>query len=190
MRLFKKIKSNKGSTTTILGLAIIMLVLLMGVFMIDVSKNLYIKNIYYKSAQRAAEVAIKSQNVIGGLAGESGNAAIREYMTQRNGGKQTAETSSHRQTCELSGSYPKITIRYDKTRNFDVNSTISYTSNSGNQIAELNKNPQFFKTQYKVIDIEVTDVVDNYFMSIFGKPCQEVTVRASSISTGTFDALN
>lgn len=190
MMLKKRIKSNNGSTTTILGLAIIMLVLLMGVFMIDVSKNLYIKNIYYKSAQRAAEVAIKSQNVIGGLAGESGNAAIREYMTQRNGGKQTAETSSHRQSCEVNGQYPKITIRYDKTRAFDNNSTVLFNSTGGQPIAELNKNPKFLKNQYKVIDVEVTDIVDNYFMSIFGKPCQEVTVRASSISTGTFDALN
>lgn len=182
------IKSDRGEGVTIMGLASLLLLLLLSIFIVDFTKTMYIKNLYTSFAQKAAQTAIKSQDAIGGLLPTSANSIVTEYMTQRSGGGNTADAQSHRSSCEINGNYPRITISYDNSRQVG-SSSVSYSSTNG-QIPHLLDANQFYKKQYNTIQIDVVDVTDNYFFGIFGQPCAEVNVTASAITTSHFDEDN
>lgn len=184
--MIKRIKNDRGDSTMILGLSTLILVLLLSIFIVDYAKNIYIKNLYVSFAQKAAYTAVKEQDAIGGLAPSSADKLVSEYMTNRNRGHNTSDTAAHRTSCELSGSYPKISISYGKTRKVGSEST-TYSSINGQVPYIPNKN-NFFMNKYKAIQVQITDVTDNYFAGIFGRPCSELTITTSAIATSQHDA--
>lgn len=182
----KRLNEEKAGTVTILGMSIIILSLLIGVFVADFIKALYIKNLYNSFAQKAAQTAIKQQDSIGGLKPESAQAFVVEYMTQRGGGGNTGDTQAHRTHCELTGNYPKIKLQYDTTRQIGANSPV-FSSDNGN-VPSMPSAFNFYQNQYRVIQAEITDVTDNYFFSIFGEPCAEIHITVSAIATTHYDS--
>lgn len=191
--LLKKIRSNDGASVTIFGMGLFLVVVLMGIFMIDIGKNVYFRQTQYRNTQNAAQTAIKTQNSIGGLKIEAVNSAIKEYMTLR-GGKDGSTNSAFQSRCQISGSYPQITILLDEKRGAGNKSRLKYYSSNGSTMSFTVANLSEFNNvvrnygQMKVIDIEVTDVVDNYMMGMIGMPCSEITTRASAISSSLFDS--
>lgn len=188
--MITKIKSNKGGAMTILGLALIFFILITGMFFVDIAKNIYIKNVYYQYSQRATQTAIKSQNNVGGLSIESGQKAINEYLTQRNGDKiKTSEDKAFRGSCDTS-QYPKITIKYDIERKAGVDDSKSITVDTSNgKTLDMNKYINMFNSnKYRVIEMNVTDVTGNFMLGLLGKPCSEINVTSSAISSSTFDS--
>lgn len=190
--LLKKIRSNDGASVTIFGMGLFLVVVLMGIFMIDIGKNVYFRQTQYRNTQNAAQTAIKTQNSIGGLKMEAANSAIKEYMTLRNGGGGSTN-SAFQSRCRIEGYYPRITILLDEKRGAGNQSRLKYYSTNGNtltfrvyNLSEYNNVVRNYG-QMKVLDIEVTDVVDNYMMGMIGMPCSEITTRASAISSSLFD---
>ena len=186
MTIKEKLTSDRGDSTIILGLASIILVIFMAIFIVDIAKSIYIKNIYVGFAQKATLAAVKEQDAIGGLSYTSAEKLINEYMTNRTGGGNTGDTQAHRSNCELSGNYPKITITYDKTRQIGSSSK-KYYSENGN-IPNIPNSNKFFLNKYKAIQVDIVDVTDNYFSGIFGRPCSEMNITTSAIATNHFDA--
>lgn len=186
--IFKRLKIDKGESVTIMGLASLGLLLFIGVFIVDFAKTLYIKNLYTSFAQKATQTAIKAQDAIGGLKPESAEVAVQEYMTQRTGGGNTGDTQAHRSNCELAGNYPKIQITYDNKRIGGSSSPI-YSSDGGAK-PSVHDAGNFYKQQYKTIQLDIVDVTDNYFYGIFGVPCAEVNVYSSAISATHYDEDN
>ena len=190
--LLKKIRSNDGASVTIFGIGLFLVVVLMGIFMIDIGKNVYFRQTQYRNTQNAAQTAIKTQNSIGGLKMQAVNSAIKEYMTLRNG-EGGSTNSAFQSRCQIEGDYPRITILLDEKRGAGNKSRLKYYSTNGNtltfgvyNLSEYNNVVRNYG-QMKVLDIEVTDVVDNYMMGMIGMPCSEITTRASAISSSVFD---
>lgn len=191
--LLKKIRSNDGASVTIFGMGLFLVVVLMGIFMIDIGKNVYYRQTQYRNTQNAAQTAIKTQNSIGGLKIQAVNSAIKEYMTLRSG-EDGSTNSAFSSRCQIGGSYPRITILLDEKRGAGNESRLKYYSSNGSPMSFTVANLSEFNNvvrnygQMKVIDIEVTDVVDNYMMGMIGMPCSEITTRASAISSSLFDS--
>lgn len=190
--LLKKIRSNDGSSVTIFGMGLFLVVVLMGIFMIDIGKNVYFRQVQYRNTQTAVQTAIKNQNSVGGLKLEAVNSAIKEYTTLRNGNGGSSNTA-FQSRCKIAGAYPKITIFLDDKRGKSTKIRLKYSTYTGSTITFNTAERRYFALvvrnlgQMKSIEIQVTDVVDNYMMGMIGMPCSEITTRASAISSSLFD---
>ncbi len=184
----RRIQNEDGKAITIMGISLVVLVLLMGIFIVDFSKAVYIKNLYSSFALKAAQTAVKKQDAIGGLKPEAVETLINEYMKQRNGQAQnTADTVVHKSYCEALGKYPQIKITFDKGRK-KGSTSIVYNSVNGS-IPQIPDSKNFFRHQYDTIEVDLIDVVDNDFLGILGtsKACSELHIDASAISVSSHD---
>lgn len=181
----ERIKKDKGNSVIVLGIFVVGMILISAVLIVDLGKSMYIKNLYSSFARKAVQTAVKEQDHVGGLKPESASKMISEYMIQRNGNVNTRDAQSHFSTCDTLGKYPIVEITYDSKRQKDAVS-VTYESISGAEPYIPKKN-DFFKNSYNTIEVNITDVTDNYFFGIFGKPCAEIHLRASGITTTTFD---
>lgn len=203
-KIKKRLKSNRGNAILIMGLAIFGLILLMSIFFVDLSKNIYVRNNYTQMAQRATQTALKQQNSIGGLTPKAAEAVIKEYLEEREpkqlcsstqGGSgqvpcQTVETKAFRSICEDKfPNYPEIEVSFSTERdNKDKSSEgdsfgVTFTS-KGKTIPEVTEAQKrlFYRNQYRTIRVKVKDFGDNYFFSMFGKQCTVYNVQTSAIS--------
>lgn len=193
MKIIKRIKNNIGGATTILGISIVGLSLVIAVFTSDFIKMIYMKNTYKSYAQKAVQTAIKRQDGVGGLLSDSANALIAEYMSNRNGKATTVDgrvvvsgntDNNTKNQCELKGGYPKIQIKYDNKREIDASSnTYNFT---GDSVPAINAN-EFNNKRYNTIQVKIVDVVNNDFWSIFGHPCSEIEINTSGIAVSAYD---
>lgn len=203
-RFKERLKSNRGNAILIMGLAIFGLILLMAIFFVDVSKNIYISNNYTQMAQRATQTALKQQNSIGGLTPQAATAVINEYLEERepktkcastdgSGNTvacQTVETKAFRTLCAKKyPNYPEIEVAFSTARNnkgktsstdnFGV--TLSYKNGSIPEFSPAQKR-LFYRNQYKTIRVKVKDYGDNYFFSMFGRGCEVYNIQTSAIA--------
>lgn len=168
-----------------MGLASIGLILLMGVFIVDYVKNIYLRQTYESYAQKAVQTAIKEQDGIGGLKWQSAEILVKEYLIQRNGRVNTTE----RVYSNCGDDYPKFRITYDnKRRQNSTSQEVNYNFSSGTDVSIIPSNhSKFHLNQYNVVQVEVTENVGNYFTSIFGIPCTKIVTKASGIAVSAFD---
>lgn len=174
-----RLNSDKGGAVTILSLGLILLIIVMGAFMIDYTKNISIKDTYHSYAQYAVQTAIQEQDFTGGLSPNAANVALNEYLRLR----EQPETNMFRNRC--GGSYPRVEIAFDNEIQKGIsNNSVIYNS-SGSLMSGL---PAYFQgTQYKVITMRVVDVSDNMVMGVFNLPCQVYTVSASAKMVDSYD---
>lgn len=186
-RFLRRTKENKAHAITIMGLFMILLIILLGVFIVDFTKNFHFKQTFNSAAQAAAKTAIKSQNLTGGLSHSAVGKAIDEYRSQRTGRDASGEIRAHQTKCMKAG-YPIIEIRMDTERRLG-GGTLIYKSVGFSKPAPLNSlsSLQFDRQKYTTIEITVTDVIDNYFMGAIGMPCSYVSTRSSAIISSAFD---
>lgn len=189
----RKINSDSGAGMTVFGIAILMLILLLGIFIVDVGKNIYIKNQYVLAAQRATQTAVKDQDIIGGLRLASANTVINEYKIQTgkaiDSGRGTLGGSVYRGRCsEIKGkSYPIMEIYYDGAR-ATKGGTHKFTSRNFRNMNITRFDESNFRAHgYSVVGVKVTDVIGNHFLSMFGMPCSEVVISSSAIISSSFD---
>lgn len=183
MRLFNRIREDRGNATIILGLALFGLILLISTFMVDVSKNTWLQSTYSQMATRAAQNGLKEQNNIGGLTPYAAQASVREYLAERNStGGQTAETVPFRNNCKNKyGVNPTITVEFSTGRKGAATETFKYNNGVFTPSLE-SRASSFYRTKFRKIQITVNDYGDNYFFSLFGQQCQMYKVTASAIS--------
>lgn len=77
--------NEKGAATLVIGLWSIVIVSVSLGLLLDLGKNLQLKNVQNSMAQTAAEHGIKKISTRGSLGQEAVQAAVDEYMLQRNG---------------------------------------------------------------------------------------------------------
>lgn len=198
MKLRKKMQSDDGAAVTILALALLVLFLFISVFMVDFVKNSQIKSDYTEIGSRATEAALIHQNGVGGLLpDESAQAFVKEYMIQSRGQdpttgaiatNQTVDTAAFRNNgCSTNAKYPIIKLTYNTKRTSSANETGLPTATSSGGSAPVftnvsNLTNTFAEKKYRVISAEITDVSDNFFYGMFGQPCQEYTIKVSSVA--------
>ena len=191
--MIKRFKEDKGASVTLFGLAILVLILLLATFIVDFSKTMYIKNLYSMYAQKSTQTAIKQQDSIGGLLPSSAEVVVSEYMALRNGRsddniyntQEARNVVRNGNSCTLKGNYPHFTIKYDTLR--DVGASSASYSSQGGTVPFISDAPAFYQKQYKAVEVQITDVTDNYFGGIFGRKCQELHITVSAITSGHYD---
>ena len=190
-KILKNIKSNKGNSISIIGMMLIIITCIVGIFMTDISKNVYVKNMQQHNAQMAVQTALKEQDKQGGLTISAVNTVVNEYM------KQNKHSSSNKSltTCQARGNYPHITVSFvtERKNGMDFDGTNTFTSNGGKELTYTSVEKKRFQMmqsalgKYKVVSVRVVDSVGNIMMGAIGQPCTEITTYASAVSSTTYD---
>lgn len=201
-RLTKRIKSDEGNAVLLMGLAIFGLVLLLGIFFVDVSKNITIVNSYSQYAQRATQAGLRRQDNVGNLMPEAVKATFDEYLHERNSSsrklagqtttfsdgqniQQSGGTAPFRRSCSIKyGKDPVMKVRMSTDREPNKGTkSVTFTYRDGVITPPIsNYYDDFYRNSYKTIILEVQDYGDNYFFSLFGQPCSEYNVQATGVS--------
>ena len=186
-----RIKSNDGNSISIIGMMVIIISCIVGIFITDISKNVYVKNMQQHNAQMATQTALKHQDKQGGLTIDAVNTVINEYM------KQNKNSSNNRKltACQAKGNYPHITVSFamERKNGMDFDTANSFTSFAGKELTYTSVERKRFHMiqsalgKYKVVSVKVVDSVGNIMMGVVGQPCTEITTYASSVSTSTYD---
>ena len=79
MNISKRIKEDKGDAIIVLGILMIMVVLVIGAMLLDISKAFQMKSAYNDAAQKATQAAIMYTNSEGYLTAESIGETLRIY---------------------------------------------------------------------------------------------------------------
>lgn len=188
-----RIKSDFAGGVTIFALTVFVVILAVSIFFIDVSKNSYLTSNYFQMTQRAAQNGLKDQNSIGGLTPKAAESVVREYLAERNADQKlangsyanTVETGAFRRMCQSKyPTLPKITVEFSTQRNNKgqkFSSTFVYEN--GQWTPPITGDyPAFYRQSYRTIKVNVEDFGDNYFFSIFGRPCEKFNIESSAIA--------
>ena len=221
MNIFKKrLHSDSGGAMSIFMIAGVFLVVVLGMFIIDVTKNRYMKNFYDNATQRATTVAVKEQNTVGGLTAKSVKKFIVEYYGLRGTPVFDASVSSPLSTNESYGTSdskafrplgcdvdtPKIKIKFDKGRRIGSDESlvlevppIKQTGYQNLQVIHngvlKNLNDKSLERlisqgQYKVLSAEVEDTSGNFILGLAGQKCSHFLSIKSANTINTFNAEN
>lgn len=193
--MFKRIKGNKADATTVLGIFVILMILLLSIFIVDLTMNVYMRQQYKRSTQTAVQTAIKEQDFMGALSHKSVNKAIEEYKIQTNPHLEkntdkpaTQNSAPFRKACQAGYPKIKITVETDidntgKSKKVLVYDGVGYAVSKG-------KEQVFKENRFKVINMEVTDVMDNFGVTSVSKSCSEIKVSASARISSSHDDDN
>lgn len=193
--MIRRIKENKADATTVLGIFVILMILLLSIFIIDLTMNVYMRQQYRRSAQTAVQTAIKEQDFKGALSYKAVNKAIQEYKIQTNPNLEentnkpaTQNTSPFKRGCQAG--YPKIriTVETDKDITGKSKKEVVYEG-VGYEVPE-NKEKTFKENRFKSINMEITDVMDNFGVTIASRGCTEINVSASARISSSRDEDN
>lgn len=190
--MFRRIKDNRANATTILGIYVILMILLLSIFIIDLTMNIYMRQQYKRSAQTAVQTAIKEQDFVGALSHESINKAIEEYRIQTNPELEnntnktaTQNAAPFRRSCQAGYPKIKITVESDADDEGKTNKVLVYDG-SGYAVS-TGKEELFKENRFKTISMEVTDVMDNFGVTSAAKGCTEIKVNASARISSSHD---
>lgn len=201
-KLFNKLKDEKGLSNTIIFLFFIFFFFILSTLIVDLSKLSYLRNDFYTYTQQAVQASIKEQDNIGNLSYISAEKAVDEYMIRRDpnynrnkldaGGGQDIGAISHTYGCNKNKEYPKITLSYSRGRTYDLTTdpnitTKTYPESVGGNLVNITDKSSFYQNEFNVIQMNVTEVVDNTYGAIIGRPCTEIHVSASAITATHFD---
>lgn len=198
----------------------VFLVLILGMFIIDITKNRYMKNFYDNATQRATTVAVKEQNTVGGLTTKSVKKFIVEYYGLRGTPVFEPSVSSSLSTKESYGTSdskafrplgcdvdtPKIKIKFDTGRGIGSKENlvlevppIKQTGYQNLQVRHngvlKNLNDKSLERlisqgQYKVLSAEVEDTSGNFILGLAGQKCSHFVSVKSANTINTFNAEN
>lgn len=189
----KRIKDESSASMTILGICALVLLFFFGIFMTDITKNVYLVRQYQVAAQKSTQNAVKDQNAYGGLKPSAAQKALDEYKIQTSL-DDTDEYETGRsigafsKNCRPLGDYPKITVYFDTGRH-GRGGKVEYTSKNFSDMPKGSEQ-EFIKKNYRILGMEVVDAVDNMFTGIFTfneGSCKEVHLSASSIASSSYD---
>ena len=202
--LKKRLHSDSGGAMTIFMIAGVFLVLVLGMFIIDITKNRYMKNFYDNATQRATTVAVKEQNTVGGLTAKSVKKFIVEYYGLRGTPVFEPSVSSPLSTNESYGT--SDSKAFDKGRRIGSDESlvlevppIKQTGYQNLQVihngVQKSLNDKSLERlisqgQYKVLSAEVEDTSGNFFLGLAGERCSHFVSVKSANTINTFNAEN
>lgn len=193
--MFRRIKENKANATTVLGIFVILMILLLSIFIVDLTMNVYMRQQYKRSAQTAVQTAIKEQDFTGALSHTSVNKAIQEYKIQTNPNLEentdkpgTQNTAPFRRSCQAGYPKIKITVETGADNEGKTNKVLVYDGTG--YAASKGKEKVFKENRFKAIKMEVTDVMDNFGVTSVSKGCSEIKVSASARISSSHDEDN
>ena len=109
-KFIEKSKKDGGNAAIVLGILLIMVTLLVGGMLLDISKAYQMKSSYVDSARKATQTAIRHQNTEGFLKAEAAAEAIRMY---ENVARPSVIRDGYMTSCEASRNV-SITVYYMK----------------------------------------------------------------------------
>lgn len=171
---------GSGTLVTAMWSIVLLLVILSGVF--DITKNFQMKNIQNSVAQAAAEAGIKKIDRTGSLDALSVEEAIRTYKLERS--KNNSEFTAYSQNCStvkvngVEHEVPYFEFYLTKERG-DKKSSGALVKVNGDKATVLTNT---FGKGFKVLNMKVYDSVDNFALSAFGMPCQELVSDVKAIA--------
>lgn len=195
-KMYKRIKKDGAAGITFYGIFAILIIMLLGIWIVDINKNLMVSKQYQMAAQRAVQTAVKDQDKIGGISPDAINTVINEYMVQTNPSvdptKPSGEKQVFSQACRDSsgGKLPKITVYFDTRRDKragEDNFETSYQSRNYQSVEVESLREEFRRKNYQVVAVRVEDAVQDFFSGMFGPGCQKITVDASAITSSSRD---
>ncbi len=204
-KLKSRLRSDRGNAILILGLAILVIIALVTGLMADVAKSVQARHEYSSLAQKAALNGLKEQNSRGGMNYKAIESTVREYMKLRDGeykvGDQVADTcKTEKGPCQVAtaplramcsanpdfAAYPVITLSFseegkhiDGWNGTSTEKKITY-SNGQYSVDPSTLAREFNTKNFKKITIDVKEVSDNYFLSMFGRPCQTYSIKETA----------
>ena len=198
-KIKRRIKSNSGLAVTVFGMWVLAVLCLTGIFLIDISKNVVLRNWQQHITEQAAKTATKSQTGKGGLTALSMDNFLKEYRKLYHHGKD----ESNRTYCQQQGNYPKITIQYYPTLasmakpeygnaiGIDKFNITGYASSGLSATAQQN----FMRNQnarggYKIFKVTVEDSVGNVALGVIGKPCSTIKTTSTVIASSAYNDEN
>lgn len=195
-KIRKRVKSNSGLAITIFSMWVLAVLCLTGIFLIDISKNVVLRNWQQHITEQAAKTATKNQTGNGGLTANSQESFLKEYRKLYHHGKD----ESNRTYCQQQGNYPKITIQYYPTLEsmarpeygnaigidkFNIN---GYVGSGLTDVAGQN----FIRNQearggYKIFKVTVEDSVGNVALGAIGRPCSTIRTTSTVIASSAYN---
>lgn len=208
--MLNRIRKDYAASITTMGIFMVLIILVTGTLILDITKNFYIKERYANATMRAAQHAVSYQLPSRGLSPEGSVAAIREYylhtrphlVNDTDFKKMTLEDAAFRGSkCER-GQYPKIKVsnllpekKGSKRGNLKPELFIMTSKGVNANLPIANKTYKFtqnqmnlFKTKrYVGVRVEVEDVTTNFLMGMFGHPCSTFKTVSTVTTSGGYD---
>lgn len=190
----KRLKDESSASLTYIGICAIVLLIFLGIFLVDITKDVYIVRQYQVAAQKATQVGIKEQNAYGGLKPSAAQKALDEYKIQTSlkdsdQYKVGRNIGAFSKNCRPQGDYPKVVVYFDTGRH-GRGGKVEFSSNKFSQMPKGSEQ-EFIRKNYRILGMEVVDAVDNMFTGIFTYnkgSCKEIHLSASSIASSSYDS--
>lgn len=222
MKKIKKFRKNnefrdKGDAIFITILVSLMFILSVTALVVDISKNVVLKNNQTSIAQASAQVAVKDINARGSLTANSYETFLTEYLSQtgnppmangcslkvpRTLGDQMDASGNPRNGYlydgEYTGPYFKIVLsktRGEKDNPFPVNPSDDKTYLYGTAASIKAKLPTLetdlkrLNTVYRVFNVEIYEAVPNFMLGMAGMPCQQLAIKVDAVAFGNQEDL-
>lgn len=197
-KIRKRVKSNSGLAVTVFGMWVLAVLCLTGIFLIDISKNVVLRNWQQHITEQAAKTATKNQTGNGGLNIYSASAFTTEYKKLYHHGN----NESSKTYCQQQGDYPKFTIQYyptlDSMAKPEYGNAVgidNFTINGYNYGITSAQNTNFMRNQnarggYKIFKVTVEDSVGNAALGVIGKPCSTIRTTSTVIASSAYNNEN
>ena len=212
-RIMKRTKEDKGNAVILLGIMLIMVLLLVGGLLLDVSKAYQLKSSYVDSARKATQAAIMEQTPDGYLKPEAAGQAL--YVYENVARAAVVKKGSYFSKCEDYGDSEiniKITFIESKAGSNDYPVTISRSQvfDSDGKVSLTSKlgltgsvKRSIINGKYESIRLDITEGTENVILpgafaisqasdeSKANAKCQKMAISAKANvfvgRTGQFD---
>lgn len=187
---------DRASATLVSGIISTFFILLVTGFAIDISKNSYLKSEFASRAQHSVDISSKDMNARGGMKDTTPASLVTTYNTTFGDDSTEAFKSPGCQVQEATlwdGSVGEVTLPYivikmDTDRARGVESDLVYVSEGGAPPVQVSGTFDPSAT-YRVLNAEVTDYSQNFFLGMFGMGCQKFSPSVSAIAFGSNEDL-
>lgn len=140
-RIYKRVKSDSGDAVIVLGIMLMIVTIVIGGMLLDISKAFQLKSSYIEAAQKAAQAAIRYQNSEGFLEAEAAAEALRVYETVS---KPSVIKEGYMSACKSASNsgeqiVPKINITFTEgsSSDYSIVSIDSSLVNDGDEVDDI-----------------------------------------------------
>lgn len=169
----KKVVADNGATVTIFALLMLALVMLIAGLVMDITRTQIVAVNMDNNAQQATQLAIRSQNSVGGLNEKAGEVAVKEYLRLRANNEGLRGTS-----CDSTYNYPQITVAFDTQRRTTGEAGMFKKTVSGTTTIPKWDARDFTKSKISTVRLTIKDVTPQWWG--FFSTCKEIELTKSA----------